>query len=116
MALIPGIDYPVQIVIGPLTINDNQMVQSVLFSLPISSSPNIVVEYSIIRGAITEVGRIMVSTNGSAISLSDDNTGTNNTGVFISSSISGSNLQVQYLSSSLGYGGQFWYTIRNITN
>lgn len=116
MALLPNIDYLTEIVIGPLTITDNQISPAVLFTLPTSSSPNIIVEYSIIKGTLTEVGSFQVSTNGSVISLSQDDTGTNLTGVTISPVISGPNLQVRYTSTMTGSSGQFWYTIRNITN
>jgi hypothetical protein len=116
MALIPNVDYPTLIVIGPLSITDGQFSPAVLFSLPISSSPNIIVEYSILRGTITEVGEIQVSANSSVISISQSDTGTNLSGVTLNAVISGSNLQVQYTSTSTGQSAQFWYSIRNITN
>jgi hypothetical protein len=116
MALLPNINYPTQIIAGPITINDNQVTPSVLFSLAIGTSPNIIVEYSIIRGTVSEIGRIMVSTNGANISLSNDNTGTNLTGVLLSPAISGPNLEVQYISSHISQSGRFWYSVRNIKN
>jgi hypothetical protein len=116
MALIPNIDYPTQIVAGPLTIVDGQISPAILFTLPTGSSPNIIIEYSIVRGTLTEVGNIQCSTNGSVISLSQDDTGTNLTGVTLTPGISGPNLQVLYTSTAIGQAGQLWYSIRNITN
>lgn len=110
MSLIPGINYAITAnMVGPLAISNNQVSPAILFSYPWASAPNVVIEYSIVRGAINEAGRIYVSTNGTVVSVANDKANTSDTGVTFSFAISGSNIEAQYTSTNIGTSAQLWY-------
>lgn len=115
MPLLPGIDYGISNpIIGPLNISNNQGTPAVLFSYPWSTAKNVVIEYSLVRGASTEVGRIMISTDGSTVSHSTDVTNGANSGVNFLVALSGPNIELQYISNNSGSSGNFWYTQRSL--
>jgi hypothetical protein len=114
MPLFPGVDYLTQLVLGPLTVNDNQASPTTLFIL--GAPINAVIEFSVVRGTITAIGRFLLSTNGTIISLEQDGTSAALTGIAFSAALSGGSAQIQYTSTSTGQPAQFYYTTRNITS
>lgn len=98
---------------GPVTLLDNQTNQTI-FSYDVINKYAII-EYSILRNTDTQVGRLLVTTNGSSTSLSDDNTFIGTPGVTFSAAISGSNILIRYTTSSNGFDASFKYSFRRWT-
>lgn len=110
---IAGIDYPItNSVAGPLVINTNQISPAVLFSYLWANAQNVIIEFSIIRGSITEVGRMMISTDGSSVSFSTDRTEKQDTGISFFPVLSGPSIEIQYNSDNSGGNANFWYSTR----
>src|SRR5271166_1746955 len=115
MPLLPGLDYQLtNPIVGPIAINNNQGTPMVLVGYPWAFAQNVVFEYSLVRGMITEVSRILVSTNGTTISWSNDATNQAGTGVTFMVMLSGANVEIQYMSDNSGSSGNFWYTQRTL--
>lgn len=95
---------------GPVSLLDNQTDQTI-FSYNVSNKYAII-EYSILRNNATQVGRLLVTTNGSSVSLSDDNTFVGVPGVTFSAAISGSDVLIRYTTSSNGFNADFKYSFR----
>jgi hypothetical protein len=89
-------------------IADNQATPATLISYSKASYPHTVISFSIDRGGETEVGTILVATNGTDVSISPNSTYTNlGTGVTFNAIISGANVEVQYISDNSGFAGTF---------
>ena len=98
---------------GPYTINDNVSSPTTLVTIGQISNANFnQLQYSINRGGIEQTGRLLIVTNGSAVSLTDDNASVpSSTGVSFFATISGSTIVLQYTSTSTGLTGAFKYYI-----
>lgn len=96
---------------GPDTLMDNQTDQTI-FTYTAATNKFAIIEYSIERNTDVQVGRLLVTTNGSTVSLSDDMTAVGTPGVTFSAAISGPNVLIRYSTSSTGFGADFKYTIR----
>ena len=96
---------------GPVTLLDNQGSPQTAFTYALSNK-FAVVEYSILRNTSTSVGRLLITTNGSSVSISDDNIFVGTPGITFSAIISGPDIVVQYVSTNMGFNADFKYTFR----
>lgn len=83
-----------------------------IFSTAVYGSENIVVDYSITRDSSKETGQIFITSDGTNVSLSQNNSYLGDVGIAISAQISGSNLLVLYTSTSTGFNAQIKYSIK----
>lgn len=95
-----------------ITLNDNQVSPSSLFSYNASNFRYAIIEYSAVRNGDYRVGRMLISNNGTATGFSDDFVETSSTGLNFNASISGANVVVEYTSTSTGFTSTFKYTVR----
>ncbi len=102
----------IQALIGPATINDNQVALADLITYDAATFRFVIIEYSIERGTDFRVGRLLVTNDGSSASISDDFVETGVTGVTLSAIISGSDVKIQYTSTSTGSSGSFKHSAR----
>ncbi len=94
------------------TILDNEAVPQTLFAYDASTFPFAVIEFSILRNGVYEVGRLMIANDTINTAQSYDFVNTASTGVVLSSVISGSQVLVQYTSTATGFNGTFKYFMR----
>lgn len=94
--------------------NNNEVAD--LFSLAYSGSENIIVDFSIVRGTVKEIGSMHVTTDGTTVAVAPFGTGIGSSGVVFSGNISGSNLHLSYDSDNSGVGGTISYFIRRWAN
>ncbi len=93
---------------------DNQGAAVNLFGIP-TSYKFAIVEYSVDKSGSYRVGRLLVTNDGTNVSISDDYVEQNASGVLFSAVISGGNANVQYVSSNAGSDGTFKYSVRRWT-
>lgn len=96
---------------GPVTLLNNQVSPQTAFTYALSNK-FAVVEYSVLRNTSTSVGRLLITTNGSSVSISDDNVSVGTPGITFSAIISGPNIVIQYVSTNVGFNADFKYTFR----
>lgn len=113
MPKLPFIDYQVQNPLSSdITLNNDQMSPATIFTLDSTTVKSAIVEYSIIRGSTTEVGRIFITTDGISLSFEVDKTNNVDTGILLTGSLSGSNINAQYISNNTGQSATFRYSQR----
>lgn len=95
-----------------IVLNDNVNTPTTLTSFDQNLFPFIVLEYSVRRNTDTQVGRMLITNNGSAVSLEDDSTFTNATGITFTATLSGGQVLLQYISTSTGSSAVFKYASR----
>lgn len=66
-------------------------------------------EYSIKRDNNYRVGRLLLATDGTSVSLTDDHTEQGSTGITLSATVSGANVVIQYMSTNTGFNSSFKY-------
>lgn len=99
-------------ILSTASILDNQASAANLIAYAATNDVAII-EYSIKRGAANvRVGRLMVATDGTTVSVTDDFNEQGTAGVNFSAVISGSDIQLQYTSTSTGTAGTFKYSFR----
>lgn len=106
-----GTDYFEQSSLNTSTLTDNTT-NGTVFSVAFAGSQNIIVEYSIIRSGVKEIGTIDLTTNGTLVAIATNGSATGATGVTFSGVISGSNLVLQYTTTSTGSDATMKYEIR----
>jgi hypothetical protein len=113
MPKLPGLDYPISNPLSSdITLNNDQGSLMTLFTLDTTTVKAAVVEYSIIRGTTTEVGRIFIASDGTSLSFEQDKANNVDTGVSLFGFQSGSDVLVRYLSNNTGQAGTFRYSTR----
>lgn len=96
-----------------ITINDNQVSPTTLFTYSATTYHNAIIEYSVVRDGEYRTGRFLVSNDSSSnTGFNDDFVETNPTGVSFDSNISGGNVEIRYTSTNTGFSGTFKYSIR----
>lgn len=80
-----------------------------VFSVAYAGSQNIIVNYSIIRNGLKEIGTLPITTDGTNVAISDTASQTASTGVTFSGVISGSDLVLRYTTTSTGSAGTMSY-------
>lgn len=106
-----GTDYFEQSSINTSTLVDNTT-NGTIFSVAFSGSENILVDYSIIRSGVKEIGTIDLTTDGATVAISVQGAALAATGVSFSSVISGSDIVLQYTTTSTGSDATMKYNIR----
>lgn len=97
---------------GPVVLLDNQVSPVTIFTFPVANKWAII-EYGLSRDADTQVGRLLVTNNGTITSISDDSVSTIlSLGVTFSADISGGNVRIRYTSTSTGFNASFKYSYR----
>lgn len=79
-------------------------------------SENIKIDFSILRGALKEIGTVYITTDGSSASVVSVNGVLSDTGVTFNAGISGSNISLMYTSTSTGAGGTIKYQMTRWSN
>jgi hypothetical protein len=110
MPMLPFIDYQVPALSGTFTLNNDQLSPATIVSYNTVSIKSLTLDYSIIRGSTTEVGRIMIATDGSTLNFEVDKANNSDTGVALMGSLSMGNILVQYISNNTGQSAAFRYT------
>lgn len=72
----------------------------------------VILEYGVVRNGDNQVGRLMIVTNGTTVSISDDNTSTDTLGITFSAAVSGANINLNYTTTNTGFIGTMDYSIR----
>jgi len=85
-----------------ITLLDNTGSATTAFSYPATNNFAII-EYSIKRDSNYRVGRLLVTTDGTLVTLTDDFEELGTSGIIFSASTSGGNVLVQYVSSNTGF-------------
>lgn len=103
--------------LGPLTLNDNQISPATIISYNAATYRNAVIEYSIERNGENRIGRLLVVNNGTTVSMTNDSTDTggldiSDTDIPLSATLSGGNVLIQYTSTSSGFSAGFSYSSR----
>lgn len=110
MPLLPFIDYQVSNPLsGSITLSNNQSSPATAFSYTWSGNNSVAIEYSVTRGSSVESGRMLITTDGTNVSLALDKGNTADTGITFSGIISGASLLVQYTSTNTGQVGSLQY-------
>ena len=113
MPIFPFVNYAVQNPLSSdITLNNDQNTFLNIFTLDSTTVKSAVVEYSIVRGSTTEVGRLFIATDGITISMEQDKANNVDTGITLYGSLSGTIIQVQYLSTNTGQTATFRYSQR----
>lgn len=98
---------------GPLTILDNQPTPQTLITLSLSENRFAEVTYSIERNGSFRIGKLYVSTDGSIVAFSDQNTETGLSETVLSATVVGPNLVISYTTTFTGSNGTFKYSINS---
>ncbi len=108
-----GADYWEVSSLNSAAILDNQVAPADIFAINYANSENIIVDYSIKRGALKEAGSLIMTTNGATVGIAGPSVdlaaslGINFTGV-----ISGPQIKLQYTSTNTGVAAQIKFVIR----
>lgn len=97
---------------GPVTVTDNVVVPTALFTLTAADHTHAVIEYSCERNGESRTGRFLISHNGSVVGFSDDYVETNPLGVTFTADISGANLRILFVSTNTGFNGTLKFALR----
>jgi hypothetical protein len=85
---------------------------NVIFSVPVLSTENMIVNYSITRGNLKETGQFYVTSNGLTAAIAGDSVSISDTGVSFSATLVGPNIVVSYTATSLGQAGTMRYFVQ----
>jgi hypothetical protein len=99
--------------IGPVNLLDNQAVAQDILTVDATTYRYMIINYSITRNGEYQVGRLLVTNNGTITTLTDDNTSTiGSLGIDFSAIIATTDIKLQYISSSTGFDAAFKYTLQ----
>jgi hypothetical protein len=101
-----------EVLSNPFTLLDGQSSPTTIVSFDQNLFPFIVLEYSLRRGGDTQVGRMLITNNGTTASLEDDKVDTAALGVAFTASLSGGQVLLQYMSTTSGFTSIFKYAAR----
>lgn len=105
-----GLNYWEQSGLQTSAIADNTTAD--VFSLAITGSENIIVDFSLLRGVAKEVGTLHITSDGTNVSLDAVGTYLAVSGITFSAFISSGTLHVQYTSTSTGVSGSMKYSLK----
>lgn len=83
-----------------------------IFSVASAGSENIIVDYSIFRGTRKETGQLYLTSNGTVVGISRQNSYIEDIGIDITANISAGNIVVSYTSQPLATNAQMKYSIK----
>lgn len=92
------------------TISDNQISPAPIMSVSTTYTAAIV-KYSMKRNGNFRTGRILIATDGTNVSTSEDYVEEGTTGVVLTSAVSGGFVNINYTSTSTGFSGTFKYSV-----
>ena len=107
-----GSDYFEESSLNSASLANNQAAPANIYSIAYAGSENQIVEYSIVRGSAYEIGRILLTTDGSTVAITVDNAGLSSTGITFSADISGSNMRLRYTSDNSGSTGTMKWSVK----
>jgi hypothetical protein len=91
---------------------DNQSPAAPVFAFNAATYKSAEIEYSVDRNGARRTGRILIATNGTTVSSTDDFVEQGVTGVLFSTDVSSGNVRLLYTSTSTGFGGTFSWSYR----
>lgn len=94
------------------TILDNQSSPQDMITYDASDYSFVIIEFSINRDSDRRLGRLMVTNNGSVVSLTEDFNNLGDVGVTLSAVLVGANVIIQYLSTNTGFNAGMKYSMR----
>ena len=98
---------------GPVNLLDNQASPQDIITVDAAIYRYMIINYSLERSGEHQVGRLLVTNNGTISTLTDDNTSTiGSLGVSFSADIVATDVKVQYVSTSTGAGATMKYTLQ----
>lgn len=83
-----------------------------IFTIGATGSENVIVDYSILRSGIKEVGTLLVTHDGTNASYANSSTGLGATGVSFSADINAGNLRVRYTTTAASASATFKFTVK----
>jgi hypothetical protein len=108
-----GTDYWEVSSLNSAALADNQVAPADIFAINYVNSENIIVDYSIKRGALKEVGSLIMTTDGVLVGIAASSVDLAiNNGITFSGVISGPQIKLQYISTSTGSVAQIKWAIR----
>jgi hypothetical protein len=105
-----GLDYWEQSATQTSNLIDNN--QNDVFTMNVSGSENLKVDYSVSRGGTKSVGTLHITSDDTNVSLADTGTDLGDTGVSFSALVISGVLHVQYTTTSTGFAGVMKYDIK----
>jgi len=87
-----------------------------VFSVNVTGSENVIVSYSIERGASKETGDIHITSDGTSATMSRNSTYILDTGIAFSTAIAAGNLELNYTSTSTGSAATMKYFVKRWSN
>lgn len=106
-----GADYWEQSALQSATATDNAT--STIFTTAWAGSEHMLVDFSVVRGAIRETGIMRIVTDGATADVSTDSAFVNgNSGITFSASVAGANLTLSATATSTGTNAQVKYSLR----
>lgn len=97
---------------GPVILADNTASPATIFSYSASSYRFAIIEFSIVRDGAYQLGRALVTNDGTTAAIAVDSSSTGTTGITLSATISGGNVLIQFTSTATGMAGNFKYASR----
>lgn len=94
------------------TLADNQSSAAPIFSFALPGNENIVVEYSIKRNGIKEIGQMILTSDGSTVQIASGSLNLATTGITFNSDINSGNIRLLYTSTNTGFSGTIKYITR----
>ena len=83
-----------------------------IFSTAVYGSENLIVDYSILRDTTKETGQLYITSDGTNVSISRQNSYIGDPGITITAQIVTGNLQVLYASTNTGFNAQIKYSVK----
>lgn len=94
------------------SILDNQASPQTILTLSATTNKFIIAEYSLIRGSDTQIGTLLITTNGVSAQIVDNNINTASVGVTFSVALSAGNIIIKYITTSTGSNATMKYSLR----
>jgi len=99
------------VLLGPITVTNNQPSFVNLFTLP-NTYPFIIIDYSMTKEGFARIGQFLVAYDGTNVSMNDSFIETSATGVVFQAVMSGATILFQYTSTNGAGDGAFKSTMR----
>lgn len=96
----------------PATLINNTASPTTIFSYDATLYPFAIIEFSVTRNGDTQLGRMLITSNGTTVSMTVDSVTTASLGITFSAALSSGNILVQYVSTNTGFNSAFKYSIR----
>lgn len=91
---------------------DNQASPVVAVTYDKALYPFVIIEFSILRDSDRKVGRLLITNNGSSVSMTEDSAPLGDVGVTLSAAVNGPNIEISYISTNTGFNAQLKHSAR----